>query len=576
LTVTSDPLPWLAFLPAGSAADVSPTQLAARSYIRDLTLAGDQLVWSSGQAVQRMARAGGPVFSVVGADHFALAGDRLAYVANRRLVLRSLATGSEAGIAADVETVRAMAVDASFVYWITGDELWAADPATLTSRQIATVATGYLPVDQALAQDDLFLYVLQKTPRDTNIVRIRKPASTTSFPAPLTCRAPMSTCSDDPFVTGPCFDLSNDPYNCGVCGTMCATGEVCTNGACSCGTAALVCGGTCVDPTTDANNCGACGRTCGTGACVGGDCAPVMVTSEFMTTPVDDAGGVYFAQGHDVKRYDKQTSQVTLLRTLMYARDLAIDATRVYIIETAGTIGSTNPGTIHALSKDGQTLQPLFAGRPDPRDLAVLGSKVVWIEDASDASETPATMAAGAITGTGSPELVNVLGLYTGAADDRSVGFAVAGTSAYWLLGDPTASTMRSAIVRVDFSTSPPTVSLVTEMTSGYPRAIAVVGTQLYVTLSSFTDPVMLSVPITGGVATLVTKTGEDVQILAPTADGGLMWLEGERSPASIRLLAAGALSPRTVALVYESPTGILPDGGRFFIATEHGLMLVR
>jgi len=40
--------------------------------------------------------------------------------------------------------------------------------------------------------------------------------------------------------------------------------------------------------------------------------------------------------------------------------------------------------------------------------------------------------------------------------------------------------------------------------------------------------------------------------------------------------LAAGALTPRTVALVYDDVAGIFADGDRFFIATEDGLMLVR
>ncbi len=573
---TGDLLPWVAFLPIGSSPETVPSQLAGRGFIRDLHLvnAGEDLMWRFVSTLQKMPRGGGPALTVADpVDRFAVSGDRLAFIGDDRLVMRSLGTGSEMEIAQVSDPVRAMAIDASFVYWTTAGELWVADPANVTSRQLATLGSGFLPDDQTLVQDELFLYALQHSSRGTSIVRIRKPASATPFTGEPVCRGPLRTCSDEPFSSAPCVDVRSDPDNCGDCGTICGTGEVCTSGACVCGPAALVCGGTCVDPTSDPSNCGACGRSCGAGTCAGGDCAPMPVASGGMAAAVHDASAVYFSQGHDVKRFDKQTNQVTTLHTFMYARALAVDATRLYVVETSGTIGVTNPGTIHALSKDGQSIQALYTARPDPRDLAVVGSNVVWIEDASDASETPATMAYGASTGGGTVGSVRPLGLYSGANDDRSVDVAVAGSSAFWLLGDPNA--LRGAIVRVDFATMPPAVSLVAELTGGYPASITVRGTELYVTVRS-TDSFMLSVSTSGGTPTLVAKVGQDATALETTADGTVMWIDGQRPHFFVRELAAGALTPRTVASELDDPTAILPDADRFYVATFAGLMVVR
>ena len=83
---------------------------------------------------------------------------------------------------------------------------------------------------------------------------------------------------------GRCVDTRNDQNNCGTCGTSCATGEACVNGACvagscslSCAPGYLCCGPPnqpfCSDPRRDFNNCGACGVTCGPGqACNNGQC----------------------------------------------------------------------------------------------------------------------------------------------------------------------------------------------------------------------------------------------------------------------------------------------------------------
>lgn len=77
---------------------------------------------------------------------------------------------------------------------------------------------------------------------------------------------------------GSCVDTRFDPANCGGCGTVCGSSEICLTGACtpqgSCTGALVECSGTCVDPRNNPAHCGGCGATCSAGeVCNVGTCS---------------------------------------------------------------------------------------------------------------------------------------------------------------------------------------------------------------------------------------------------------------------------------------------------------------
>jgi hypothetical protein len=79
--------------------------------------------------------------------------------------------------------------------------------------------------------------------------------------------------------SGGCVDTASDSRNCGQCGTVCSTGEVCVSGSCSCpdATTHFCPGAGCVDLRSDKANCGSCAKTCqdptnGSASCASGKC----------------------------------------------------------------------------------------------------------------------------------------------------------------------------------------------------------------------------------------------------------------------------------------------------------------
>ena len=88
------------------------------------------------------------------------------------------------------------------------------------------------------------------------------------------CAAGNTFCA----AAGACFNLENDPSNCGSCATACGSAQTCSGGVCisTCPTPNMVCGTACVNLQTDPNNCATCGNACnttnGTAFCSGGAC----------------------------------------------------------------------------------------------------------------------------------------------------------------------------------------------------------------------------------------------------------------------------------------------------------------
>jgi hypothetical protein len=81
------------------------------------------------------------------------------------------------------------------------------------------------------------------------------------------CAASLMLCGSS------CVDIMGSQGNCGACGKACPTDQSCWQGACRCATGSAVCGGVCKDVMSSTVNCGTCGTACATGAtCVMGVC----------------------------------------------------------------------------------------------------------------------------------------------------------------------------------------------------------------------------------------------------------------------------------------------------------------
>ena len=111
------------------------------------------------------------------------------------------------------------------------------------------------------------------TPRDVTVAPdvVRPPDTGT-----LVCGTGQLACGTPPA----CVSVQSDPRNCGRCGTVCATGQMCSAGACvtTCAAPSVVCttagGVACVNTQTDATHCGRCNNACPSGqSCRAGVCA---------------------------------------------------------------------------------------------------------------------------------------------------------------------------------------------------------------------------------------------------------------------------------------------------------------
>jgi hypothetical protein len=127
-------------------------------------------------------------------------------------------------------------------------------------------------------------------------------------------------CPGAVLCSGKCVDLKTDPANCGGCGKACASGLLCSLGACSvsCTGGTLLCGKLCIDVANDPAHCGSCssvcdtskGQVCSQGACAtkcaGGSTACAGKCVDTQTDPAncgacnaacDVAGGQWCYQG---------------------------------------------------------------------------------------------------------------------------------------------------------------------------------------------------------------------------------------------------------------------------------------
>ncbi|MDQ3364656.1 MAG: hypothetical protein M3680_04430 [Myxococcota bacterium] len=297
----------------------TPTSLFDGNISRLELLDADMLLLIDSTAriptLKTMPRTGGPVTSLLTLDGSALAirEGQVAFGRGSDIVVHTLATGTEARIPIPAGGITAIALDASFVYWVSNGALFVGDPLEGTQRVLARV--GGL----SLLQDETFVYVLSSDGTAARITRIRKPANARPSIGFVTCEPPLRACGFDG-----CVDLTSDRSNCGDCGRGCAAGEVCEAGECACAPAS-VCGSSCVDLMVDAQHCGACDHAC-PGSCVGGACAPVVLTADEPNPSngfAQDDAAIYFARG-GLRRLDKQTHAVAALNTMEFTGSIAV------------------------------------------------------------------------------------------------------------------------------------------------------------------------------------------------------------------------------------------------------------
>src|SRR5687767_1932791 len=75
-----------------------------------------------------------------------------------------------------------------------------------------------------------------------------------------------------------CALLASSAQNCGACGSVCSSTDICDRGRCrpaaaGCSEPTLLCGSDCINAQTDEQHCGGCNDSCpSTASCTGGAC----------------------------------------------------------------------------------------------------------------------------------------------------------------------------------------------------------------------------------------------------------------------------------------------------------------
>jgi hypothetical protein len=155
------------------------------------------------------------------------------------------------------------------------------------SRGNLTVgSTGQLP--QALTGNATPVPATTATTVTSAIVTRSLITTVTTAPTITTsCSSPYISCS------GTCIHPALDNENCGKCGIICPTGQVCQNGICTltCPEGKTTCSGICRDLSSDPANCGSCGTSCVKGqSCKGGTCISSCPQGQTMCTASAFAG----------------------------------------------------------------------------------------------------------------------------------------------------------------------------------------------------------------------------------------------------------------------------------------------
>lgn len=584
LTGTASGLVWFEGDPSaiGAPRTVSSLETAATtpvvlssstSWLRDLVAVGDSVFWLEGQSVMELVDGGQPmVVGMIGGaspSRAALTADDrdIAYASSRTLenslVVQSRSTGERTELPRPLAAIGKLAIDQNFVYAV-ADEVWAIDRR---SRRVFSLADLRGVTD--LAHDSEFLYVLHagNDPRTSEVVRIRKPPLESVPPGYQRCIEPRVVCDEA------CTDVTKDRDHCGDCMVACGLHEACVRGRCEC--AGTICDGACVELATDPDHCGACGHDCGAGAaCVAGDCQPAPVAAG-ATLGVLDEDAVYFARGAVLGRLDKLSPMATPVAQLSgfyaYVRDLAHDATDLYIVADAGTVPASI-GAIEKVAKSGGAITPLFTNRPTPNWIATTTGHVMWSEHASEVAVAPIELVyartnGGEILGTFSPSSV-----YFGGSDDEVRAVVVIGSTVYWLFGQPGGNT--GAVIAIDLAVATPTATLVTELALA-PMAMTSIRDELYVS-GGWPDGRVVRISPSTGIATPLRDDLVYPFTLAATRDEALIWQQGDLSARALQW-KPGAAYPRVIQSGnHIDGARFLDDGDRLFTLSDDGIFVMQ
>jgi hypothetical protein len=185
-----------------------------------------------------------------------------------------------------------------------------------------------------------------------------------------------------------CADLSSDNGNCGACGNVCAHGTACQGGACVC--PLTTCGADCVDTTSDVSHCGGCNTTCPAPAanevalCTKGQCSVTCIApfadcdgagTNGCETNVLTSGADCGACGRVCLGAQACTAGTCPVTTYIVGGQLgglAVDASWVYFADQSST------GAIFEAPLGGGTPQSVYADN-QATVLAVDATNLVWL-----------------------------------------------------------------------------------------------------------------------------------------------------------------------------------------------------